>query len=166
MFKNKDGFTLIELIIVMAIIGILSVVGIVAISGKTQDARNAKRKADIASVLTVMSLYCAESVMPIECGNDGTNKNVLANCQNPGSYINLKTVLDPSTAGLTSSDRCDTINGKCNYTISLTPGAETYNQCDPKILFSLEDGIGWKSACARNTGIEFNIDQRQFDSCR
>lgn len=166
MIKNKQGFTLIELIIVMAIIGILAVVGIVAISGKAQEARNAKRKSDVASIITAMGLYCAEKVIPEECPNDGSNKNIVANCKNPGTYMNLSTVLDPSNEGTTVSDRCDSLDTPCNYTVALESGSNGYNQCNPKILFSLEDGTGWKSGCAQNSGIEFDIDQEKFNECQ
>lgn len=166
MLKNKKGFTLIELIIVMAIIGILAVVGIVAISGKAQEARNAKRKSDVASVISALQLHCFDKIVPEDCPNDGTNSNVLGNCSNPGSYMNLKTVSDPSYDGTTVADRCDSLNTPCNYTIALESSSNGYNQCSPKILFSIEDGTDWKSACAQASGIEFDLDQEAFNACQ
>lgn len=166
MFKDKRGFTLIELIIVMAIIGVLAVVGIVAISGKAQEARNVKRKSDMSRVITMMQVYCSEKVTPEECPNDGSNKNVLANCKDPGKYLDLKTITDPSNKDVGVGSRCNSLNAPCNYTVSLTTGMNAYNQCDPKILFALEDGTDWKSGCAKSNGISFNIDQKEFNECQ
>ncbi len=166
MISNKKGFTLIELIIVMAIIGILAVVGIVSISGKAQEARNAKRKSDMSTVISAMAMHCTDKVIPEECPNDGTNKNVLSNCKSPGNYINLATINDPSNKGKSVSDRCTEYNKPCNYTIILEPGSNSYNQCDPKILFVTESGTKWKSACARNNGIQLEISQQEFNNCK
>lgn len=51
---KKSGFTLVELLIVVAIIGVLSVVGLTAYSGVQQKARDTKRRADIDAIAKVM----------------------------------------------------------------------------------------------------------------
>lgn len=53
--KQKSGFTLIELLVVIAIIGILSAIGLVALSSSQARARDAKRKADIQSLSTILA---------------------------------------------------------------------------------------------------------------
>jgi type II secretion system protein G len=54
---NKKGFTLIELIVVIAIIGILSAVVIVNISSSRSKARDAKRISDIAQIQLALEQY-------------------------------------------------------------------------------------------------------------
>lgn len=48
--NNPQGFTLVELLVVVAIIAILAVIGIVIFSGVQKNSRDAKRKADIDSI--------------------------------------------------------------------------------------------------------------------
>lgn len=52
--KSGAGFTLVELLIVVAIIGVLSVVGLTAYGNVQQKARDTKRKADIDAIAKVM----------------------------------------------------------------------------------------------------------------
>ena len=56
MHKNK-GFTLAELLIVIAVIGILSAMIVVNISDSRRKARDAKRIADLKSIQTAVELY-------------------------------------------------------------------------------------------------------------
>lgn len=48
--KNKNGFTLVELLVVIVILAILGVVGVTLFSGTQSRARDAKRKADIQAI--------------------------------------------------------------------------------------------------------------------
>lgn len=55
--NNKKGFTIIELLIVIAIIGLLATISMVALNGARQKSRDAKRIADIRQIQTALELY-------------------------------------------------------------------------------------------------------------
>ena len=53
----KKGFTLVELLIVVAIIGILSTLLMANFIGVRQRARDAQRKADLRQIQSALELY-------------------------------------------------------------------------------------------------------------
>ena len=57
--KNKKGFTLIELMVVIAIIAILATVVLVALQGARDAAEDSKRKSALSQVRSVAEVYYA-----------------------------------------------------------------------------------------------------------
>ncbi|MDF1663765.1 MAG: type II secretion system major pseudopilin GspG [Planctomycetota bacterium] len=56
-FQLKKSFTLVELMVVVAIIGILATVVVVNVVGQTYEAKKAKVKADFASIKTALRIH-------------------------------------------------------------------------------------------------------------
>lgn len=54
------AFTMIELLIVIAIIGVLSAISVVAMRGAREASRDAKRKADLESIRASIEIYRAD----------------------------------------------------------------------------------------------------------
>lgn len=54
---RKSGFTLIELMVVIAIIGLLMAAGLVYYASAQKNARDAKRQADVGAIDKAMELY-------------------------------------------------------------------------------------------------------------
>ena len=57
--KLKSGFTLIEILVVIAIIGLLATAGIVSYSAQKPKSRDARRAADIHQIITAMEQYAS-----------------------------------------------------------------------------------------------------------
>jgi len=54
---HRRGFTILELLVVMAIIGILAAIGLASYPGVQQKARDARRKSDLASLARGMEMF-------------------------------------------------------------------------------------------------------------
>jgi len=54
---KRGGFTLVELLIVIAVIGILTTIGLVSFGSSQIKSRDAKRKADLRQIANAMELY-------------------------------------------------------------------------------------------------------------
>ena len=69
LLKKKNGFTLIELMVAIAIVAIISTVGIVVYSTAQKSARVSKRVQDLTALKTALELYkSATGVYPIQNG--------------------------------------------------------------------------------------------------
>lgn len=71
--NNPQGFTLVELLVVISIIAILTVIGITIFTGQQRAARDAKRKADIDAIAKALeSHYNQEPDQYCEGSHAGT----------------------------------------------------------------------------------------------
>ena len=82
--KLQHGFTLIEMLVVIAIISILIGIGINTFTIAQKKARDTKRKADIRTIQTAMEAYKLDRGFYPKFNSDGTANN--ANGFGPGGY--------------------------------------------------------------------------------
>ncbi|PIZ61957.1 hypothetical protein COY17_03330 [Candidatus Saccharibacteria bacterium CG_4_10_14_0_2_um_filter_52_9] len=134
--KHNQGFTIVELLIVIVVIGILALLVITTYSGIQQKARNSKRQADMNSVQTQLEAYFQNSgYYPSRADmNDGTwlSTNMKSLDQNalvdPSNATQSKTLLAAAAAKsyayapLNSSDAsCEADDTTCaKYTLTAT----------------------------------------------
>ncbi len=72
-FKNKKGFTLLEILLVVGIIAILAGIVIIAINPSKQlaDARNAQRKSDVRAISDAIYQYTLDPGHTLDNVNNG-----------------------------------------------------------------------------------------------
>lgn len=80
-FRNQKGFTLVELLIVIAIIGILSTLLTANFIGVRQRSRDSQRKADLRQIQSALELYRSDQ---------GSYPSTIPNCP-AGTPVSLKT---------------------------------------------------------------------------
>lgn len=128
MFKNKKGFTMIELLVVISIIILLITVGLTSFSATQKKGRDAKRKADLRDIKNALEQYYLSCGMVYPTLNPGDDFYPEISCDSPesGPVIILPNMpLDPKTG--------------TNYVCQDT--ASTCNDSDYVICTDLETNI-------------------------
>jgi prepilin-type N-terminal cleavage/methylation domain-containing protein len=110
MKKNKQGFTLLELLVVVSIIGILIAIGAVAYSTAQKKGRDARRKGDLKAIQNAME----------ECYSLATEYPITLT---PGSAL---TCTDASSTEVMSSFPSDPKSGEY---IQVTTASDSYEIC-------------------------------------
>jgi len=88
--KSKKGFTLIELMVVVAIIGVLALLGLRLYTGQQAKAKEAIVKANAGTVHTLIQSELADGPVDIAAFKaDATNGIVGANLHNPFTGISM-----------------------------------------------------------------------------
>ncbi|MGB9667079.1 MAG: type IV pilin protein [Candidatus Cryosericum sp.] len=107
MKRQRKGFTLVELAIVIAILGILAVVAVPKYQGMVAEARSAQAKAQLGTMRSAIAISYAKNKGTFPTLDDVQNGTIFADGQTPtveitdasGTVISSKTVVAPTTAG-------------------------------------------------------------------
>ena len=137
----KKGFTLVELLVVIAIIALLSTLSVVALNSARAKARDARRLSDIKQIRTALDLYYdSSSTYPLSCSPLGTSTCACltsvgwtntANCT--GTIFMQKVPSDPLSSA--------------SYTYTSTSSGQSY-----EIVYKLEANSGNSTATPSSMG--------------
>ena len=134
---QRKGFTLIELLVVIAIIGLLATLAVVSFGSARQKANDAKRVADVRSVITALAAAAQDGAAL--CNADGSGAcaagstvsactlfkstcNGVAADNVTSNYINLGNVKDPQNAAACGAAPYSA----CNYTFVAVTDISAY----------------------------------------
>jgi general secretion pathway protein G len=86
--KLRGGFTMFEMLLVIAIITILIGVSLFAMQGSRESARDARRRADLESVRSAIEIYRADcNFYPASLTFNGTWDLTGTDCSNTNTYM-------------------------------------------------------------------------------
>lgn len=137
---SKRGFTLVEVLVVIAVIGMLASIILVSLGPARAKARDARRVADVRQMSTALEVEVASNNPEALVGCAGADARV-DTCAGPGIAAELANFADPSagTAGIACALGVTTT---CQYSISKADGAPEATTGDYQICFLLEQGAG------------------------
>ena len=116
---TRSGFTLLEVLIVIAIIGILVSMGVVSYSSAQRKTRNSKRRGDVKAIQTAWEQYYADnsSAYPATCTISATYmpSGLPTDPKPPAVYAGTCTASTYCFCGLLESETGNASNASCGY---------------------------------------------------
>jgi len=121
--KKSNGFTIIEILVVVTIIGLLTLTAVVTYSAFLKQSRDAKRKADLGQVAAALEMYRS---------NNDTYPTTLATLTSGTIYIQSVPTDPKSASYVYYFNAVDSAGGVCDGTptdscVSYTLGAHLEN---------------------------------------
>lgn len=111
--KSKKGFTLIELMVVVAIIGVLALLGLRLYTGQQEKAKNAIVKANAGTIQTLIQAELADTSFAGITDTVLTTLFVSSGIRNPLNTTEVQPYRDDGEGGVAGAD---------GAAISITPG--------------------------------------------
>ncbi len=119
MIKNKKGFTLIELMIVISVIAILSAIALFAFNRVQKTARDARRRGDVKALQTaIVAYYADQGDYPATLGALCTGG---VGCTGPATAVNYLGSVPVAPTGGTQTP--------LSYTAGYNSAGPTYSLC-------------------------------------
>lgn len=121
MKKDRRGYTLLELLVVITVIAIIASVGLVSYSGTSKKARDTKRKGDLDAIANAMEQYYAICGSTYPAPAAGNLVPTSISCASPVQSIMATVPTDP-----TGNNRYTMTGGGTSFSVCLpdTPPLE------------------------------------------
>jgi prepilin-type N-terminal cleavage/methylation domain-containing protein len=136
---KQKGFTLIELIVVIAVIGILAFTAVVSLSGIRERARDSRRMSDISAVQQAMGMIYSENSDYTKAGC--STGAALSACASSATGL-LKTYLTTLANTKDQSGSTTLCSASLNPAQTCEYNFTALNKNDFKLYFYLENGAG------------------------
>lgn len=143
--KRNEGFTIIEVLIVLAIAGLILLVVFLAVPALQRNSRNTQRKSDVQNMLGALNEYTNNNsgVLP----KDQATLNTALDNGKYGFY-NATSPVATYHAGSFTNPNNDTVHvvfgAKCNNGDATNAGASPRQVA---VLYSVESSSGLQKAC-------------------
>jgi prepilin-type N-terminal cleavage/methylation domain-containing protein len=148
--KRDDGFTIIEVLIVLAIAGLIMLIVFLAVPALQRNARNTSRKSDVGSLASAFSEYVDnnDGALPASCTGAACSKTFLQNW-NPGYYSVSQVTYVDNTSAFTTDPKptTDNIDVEAYATCSGETLGSTPSSRSVAILYNVETGSGYMEQC-------------------
>lgn len=131
---RAKGFTLIEVLVVIAVVGILASIVLVSVSGSRARGRDGRRVSDLQAILSNVIVQAGTQTLSLGCANP-TGPNLITACTLLVNYS------DPGTAQTTQCSKTFPAPRLCQYTV-FTVGGSTLTTDNFEICAYLEVGSG------------------------
>ena len=148
LLKKDKGFTLIEIVLVLAIAGLLLVIVFLAVSGAQKSRRDSQRKNDLSRVAAQVESYASNHAGVYPASSAAFNTELT------GSYA-LSNGKDPLSGGNYTYTALATPSGGTAAGVLYTPGAAGATACDGTAMagartFKVEMSLEQGTACVDN----------------
>lgn len=120
--KRQSGFTIIEVLIVLAIAGLIMLVVFLAVPALQRNSRNTQRKADVSAIVGALQEYVDNNAGKLPADNPTFQSSALTNAK-LGFYNNAgDVVFNVNSSAVTTIPASDSSNSKVYL--------ETYAKCN------------------------------------
>lgn len=151
---HKNGFTLVEVLVVAAIIAVLSTIGVASYQVVGRNGRDAKRKSDLASIQQALELYKSDNGKYPPAGACAYGSNCYVYSTNGNSWIPALVSTYMQNVPVDPKN-----NGCCPWTV----GGTNYNYAYGNVT---ADGLGYDLVAKfENTSDSYRCGVKDYKFC-
>lgn len=148
--KRNEGFTIIEVLIVLAIAGLILLVVFLAVPALQRNSRNTQRKSDVQAALGAVTDYMSNNAGSLPTGYDATAKAITGTGTSAGLKLGYYTTVSVG-AGALANPGTDTLTIRtgtsCGTTAANSDDAVTGSARQVTALYQIEGGGGLVNTC-------------------